>query len=85
MKAFHLYALIVHWGNRVYCKQRCKEEGQGGAIPRTPNHCGAPNRCRGRRKVPTMSQVLSSTAHLLPKNLRSNMGAPNLLLPRAPS
>jgi len=48
-------------------------EGKGGTIPQVPNHCGgaeslrggritagAPNHCGGRRKVPTMSQVLSS-------------------------
>jgi len=49
--------------------------GQGGAIPRAPNHCGR------RRKVPTMSQVLSSMQYIcFRKTSGSNMGAPNLLL-----
>ena len=42
-------------------------------------------RCVGRRKGPTMSQVLSSTVHLLHyicfgKTSGSHMGAPNLLI-----
>jgi len=42
---------------------------------------GAPNHCGGRRKVPTMSQVLSSIQYIcLWKTSVSNMGAPNLLL-----
>jgi len=54
------------------CDQRRKEGWQGGAIPRAPNHCG------GCRKVPTMSQVLSSTAYLLPKDLRLEHGCAKL-------
>jgi len=46
--------------------------GKAGAIPRAPNHCG------GSRKVPTMSQVLSSTAYLLPKDIRFEHGGAKL-------
>jgi len=40
---------------------------------------GAPNHCGGRRKVPRMSQVLSSTAHLLPKDLKFEHGGAKLV------
>jgi len=49
---------------------------QVGQIPLAPNH-------GGRRKVSTVSQVLSSIQSR--KTLCSNMGAPNLFLPLAPS
>jgi len=39
----------------------------------------------GRRKVPRMSEVLSSTAHLLPKGPRFEKGRQTCFLPRAPS
>jgi len=60
----------------------------GDAIPRAPSNYGdakslwgAPNGCAGRRKVPTMSQALSSTQYIcFQKTSVSNMGAPNLLL-----
>jgi len=42
--------------------------------------------CPKRRKVPAMSQVLSSVLYICFRNtLRSNMGAPNRFLPRASS
>jgi len=44
--------------------------GQRGCNSRESNHYGGAEWLRGRRKVTTMSQVLSSTAHLLPKDLR---------------
>jgi len=49
--------------NRKFCGyvQRHNEGGQGGANPRAP-------------KVPTMSKVLSSTAHMLPKDPRFEHG-----------
>jgi len=51
--------------------------GEGGTIPRTPNHCGV------RRKVPAMSQVLSSIQYVCFRKIsRPNKGVPNL--PRAP-
>ena len=51
------------------------EGDQRGAIPRAPNRCG------GRKKVPTMSQVLSSIQYIcFRKTSGANMGAPNLLL-----
>jgi len=40
---------------------------------------GAPNHCGGRRNVSTMSQVLSSTAYLLPKDLRFEHGGAKLV------
>ena len=58
----------------------CTEGWKEGTLTRAPNHWG-------RRKVSTLSQVLSSI-HLLPKDLSSNMEAPsrqNYFLPRAPS
>jgi len=48
------------------------QRGKESAIHRAPNHCG------GRRKVPTMLQVLSSTAHLLPEDLRVEHGGAKL-------
>jgi len=53
--------------------QRRNEGGKEGAILWAPNLCG------GRRKVPTMSQVLSSTAHLLPKDARFEHGGAKLV------
>jgi len=42
---------------------------------------GAPNDCGERRKVPTISQVLSSIQYIcFRKTSNSNMGVPNLLL-----
>jgi len=38
----------------------------------------------GRRKVPTMSQVLSSMEYICFQKTGSNMGAPNLLLAPGP-
>ena len=49
---------------RVRVEQRRNEGGQGG------HNCRGAESLRGRRKAPTMSQVLFSTAHLLPKDLR---------------
>jgi len=59
-----------------------------GAIPRAPSHYGgakslrgASNGCGGRRKVPSMSQVLSSIQHIsFRKTSVSSMGARNVLL-----
>ena len=46
----------------------------------------APNDCGERRKVPTMSQVLSSIQYIcFLKTSNSNMGRQTCLLPRAPS
>jgi len=56
--------------------------GAGGTILRAPNDCG------GRRKVPTMSQVLSSVLYICFRKISvSNMGGgrQTCLLPRAPS
>jgi len=58
--------------------------GQGGAIPRALSHYGGAEWCqkvRGRQKVPTTSQVLSSIQNIcFRKTSVSNTGAPNLLL-----
>jgi len=40
---------------------------------------GAPNDLWARRKVTTVSQVLSSTVYLLPKNLRFEHGYAKLI------
>jgi len=68
--------------------------GKRGAMPGARNHCGGAekNDCGGRRmtaggrrKVPTMSQVLASIQYICFRKISgSNMGVPNLLLPRAP-
>ena len=55
---------------------------RGLTIPRAPNHC------RGRRKFPTMSQVLSSMQYIcFRKTSGSSMGAlgQTCFLPRLPS
>jgi len=50
---------------------RCEQgRNEGHNYPRAQNHFGAPNHCGGRRKDPTMSQILFSTPHLLLKDLR---------------
>jgi len=50
------------------------EWGRGG-------HNSPPNPCEGCRKVPIMSQVLSSIQYVCSRKASfSNMGAPNLLL-----
>jgi len=57
------------------------EGGKGVTISRAPNHYGGAERLRGRRKVPTISQVLSSTQCICFRMTSgSKMGAPNLLL-----
>jgi len=53
---------------------------EGGTIPRASNHCG------GRRKVPIMSQVISSIQHICFRNTSgSNTGRQTCFLPRVPS
>ena len=65
-------------------RQGRNDGGQGGTIPRAPNPYGGAEWLWGRRKVPTMSQVLSSIQCIWFRKISgSNMGAPNLLL--APS
>jgi len=64
------------------------EGGKGGTIPQAPSHYegveslrGAPNDCGGRRKVPTISQVLSSLQYICFRKISvSNTVAPDLLL-----
>ena len=52
-----------------------------GTMPQASNHWGGL-----RRKVPTMSKVLSSIQHIcFRKLLNTNMGAPNLFVSRTPS
>jgi len=71
---------------RLTFKQMHNEGGKGARGERGRNYPAAES-LRGRRintgghrKVLTMSQALYSTADLLPKDLRFNMGAPNLFL-----
>jgi len=69
------------------------EGGKGSAIPREPSHYGgakslreARNGCGGLRKVPTMSQVLSSIQYIcFLKSSALNTGRQTCFLPRAPS
>jgi len=54
---------------------------RGAQFPGRQITTGAPNDCVGRRKVPTISQVLCLIQYILfRKNSGSNMGAPNSLL-----
>jgi len=56
-----------------------KDGGKGGTIPRAPNRYRGAKWLRRRRKVPTMSQVLSSVQNIwFWKISDSNMGTPNL-------
>jgi len=56
--------------------------GKKGTIPWAPNHVGSLNDCIGSRKLPTISQVLSSiTYNCFRKSSGSNIWAPNLRLP----
>jgi len=65
------------------CRQGRNEGGKGDTIPRMPNHYGDPESLRRRRKVPTISQVLSSMQYIcFRKTSGSNIWAPNLLLAR---
>ena len=47
-----------------HAAQGRNEGGKGGTIPQAPNHYGGANRCGGRHKVPTMSQILSSIQYI---------------------
>jgi len=54
-----------------WISQRRNEGGQGGRnSPGTESLRRAAESLRGRQKIPKMSQVLSSTVHLLPKDIR---------------
>jgi len=56
------------------CGQGRNEGGKGSTIPLAPNHCS------GRRKVPTMSQILPAIKYAcFRKTSDSNMGALDLL------
>ena len=82
-----------------YCipaqKQRHNGEDKGGTIIRAPNHPKGgkslrepQNGCGGRRKVPTMSQVLSSIQYCTFTSERPQFrtwGCQTCFLPRAPS
>ena len=69
--------------------QEGNEGGKGRTIPRTLNHYWGAEWLRGRRKVSTMSQVLSSIQYIcFPKTSNSNVKpssllfAPGAILPR---
>jgi len=69
---------LRHRGNGI---QGCNEGGKGAKFPRLRVTMGAPNGCGGHQKVPTTSQVPSSTQYIcFRKTSVSNTGAPNLLL-----
>jgi len=60
-------------------EQGRNERGKGGAIPRAPNHCSeAGAQCL--RRAPKSPNNNVNTVHLFPKDLSSNLGAPNFLL-----
>ena len=68
-----------------YIGQRRNERGLRGKISRAPNHHGARIHCVGRRRVPTLSQVLSSIRSIcFWKTSGSNMGAPSSKLAYCP-
>jgi len=62
-------------------------QSPGRRIPMgAPNYCDGRGMTAGRRKVPTMSQVLSSIKYFcFRKTSGSNMGRQTCFLPRAPS
>jgi len=87
MTAKNRHAQCSFVRNKLFANVQGRNKGaQGGTILRAPNHCGkAPDYCGGRRKVPKMSQVLSSIEYTyFRKSLGSNMEAPNLLLALGP-
>jgi len=66
MKVRSLVVLSNHSASKAY---------RGGTIPWAPNHYGGAKSLRGRRKVPTMSEVLSSIQCIYFRNTSgSNMG-----------
>jgi len=71
----HTLNIILIW----WCSQGRNEGEQGDTIPRAPNHYGGAELLRGRRKARTMSQVLSSTAYLFPKDCRFKHGDAKLV------
>ena len=88
---FGCIGLYIFMRDRV--AQGHNEKGQRGMIPRAPNYYGgakslweAPDARGGLRRVPTMSQVLSSIQYIcFRKSSGSNMGHQTYFLPRAPS
>jgi len=61
------------------CTQGCNEGARGPQFPGRRITMGAPNHCGVRRKVPAMSQVLSSIQHIcFLKISNSNMGGAKL-------
>ena len=60
--------------------------GKEGTIPRAPYRCGAAEWLRGRRRVPAMSQVISSRQYIWFRKISGwNTGRQTCFLPRAPS
>jgi len=59
---------------------------RGAQFPGRRITMATPNHCAGRRKVPTMPQVLSSTAHICFRKISGQTwGRQTDFLPRAPS
>jgi len=78
----HMWPATTIRAARLFGHQHCNQGvWQGSIIPRAPNHYGAPNDCGRRRKVPTVSQVLSAMQQqLLSKAFRFDHGGANLFL-----
>jgi len=71
------------WARFQPSTARVRGVTRGHTISQAPNHYGAPNHCGGRRKIPTMSQILSSIQHIcFQKTSGSNMGRQTCFLPR---
>jgi len=76
---FLSHQLLVKAKNHHRETSVVQRRNKGGAIPQAPNHYGGAESLWVRRKVPTMSQLLCSTAHLLPKDLRFEHGGAKLV------
>ena len=69
----------------ISCIQGRSEGGKGGTIPRAPNHYGGAEPLRGRRKVPAMSRVFSSSEFASEKPQVLTWGRQTCFFLRAPS
>jgi len=63
------------------CLQGRNEGDKGGTIPWAQNHCGGRGMtARGTKKSNSVASTFLNAVHSLPKDLRFERGAPNLLL-----
>ena len=81
-----LQILLFLFKNLLNTGRGITRGAKGAQFPWRRIAVGTPNHCGGRRKVSPMSQVLFSTAHLLPKDLRfEHEGAKLVSCPGVPS